>query len=45
MKKRYQYWTKEGIRWTSWFEVSPEANEPIQAKGFKGNNLLNEYNP
>jgi hypothetical protein len=42
IQKRYQYWTKEGIKWTSWFKCS-STEEALQLKGFKGNNLKNEY--
>ena len=42
MKKRYQIWTKEGIKWTNWFNYNG-PKDPIQIKGFKGLNLLNEY--
>jgi hypothetical protein len=41
-QKRYQYWSKDGIVWTDWFDYNgPEY--PIQLKGFKGKDLLNEY--
>jgi hypothetical protein len=41
-QKRYQYRTKDGVKWTSWFNFDgPE--EPIQLKGFKGDHLKNEY--
>lgn len=45
-QKRYQYWGsvngKPQIMWTEWFNYNgPE--EPIQHKGFKGNDLKNEY--
>lgn len=41
-QKRFQFWGKTGKEWTAWFDFSgPE--EPIQQKGFKGDNLLNEY--
>jgi len=39
-QKRYQYWSKDGIKWTEWFNVPmyiPE--EKWQVK----NKLLNEY--
>lgn len=42
-KKRYQYWSKDGIKWTSWFDYEDGPEIPIQLKGFKGNHLLNEY--
>lgn len=41
--KRYQYWGSTGIQWTPWFKYDSDLLEPIQAKGFKGNNLKNEY--
>lgn len=45
-QKRFQYWGvangKPSILWSNWFDFNgPE--EPIQLKGFKGNDLLNEY--
>ena len=43
-QKRYQRFTKEGKSWTPWFNIPNNTpKEPIQFKGFKGNNLLNEY--
>lgn len=46
-QKRYQYWGfKDGKAqklWTKWFTVRTTAEEPIQLKGFKGNDLKNEY--
>ena len=42
MKKRYQYWTKEGIKWTPWFNVK-EGGSDIQFKGRNCKTLLNEY--
>lgn len=41
-QKRYQYWGKFGIKWTEWFNYNGQE-EPIQIKGFKGNDLRNEY--
>ena len=38
MKKRYQYYTKEGIKWTPWFQYEG-SQEPWQLKG----KLKNEY--
>ena len=45
-QKRYQYWGSINgvpqILWSEWFD-SKGLEEPIQMKGFKGNNLKNEY--
>lgn len=45
--KRFQYWgRKDGkpcILWTDYFPWNSDIKDPIQHKGFKGNNLLNEY--
>ena len=31
MKKRYQYWSKDGIVWTDWFDWDgPEMPSPIK---------------
>ena len=31
MKKRYQYWSKNGIVWTDWFDWDgPEMPSPIK---------------
>lgn len=38
MLKRYQYWSKDGIKWTDWFECFHSENI-WQIK----NNLKNEY--
>ena len=48
LQKRYQYYASENgkpvIKWTEWFNCSNKSNkEKIQLKGFKGNDLLNEY--
>lgn len=47
MKKRYQYWTSDKGKpykaWTDWFETDEESTTDIQAKGYKGDNLLQEY--
>ena len=43
MEKRYQHWTREGIKWTPWFEWTSSDCPNVQLKGFKGNDLLNEY--
>lgn len=42
-QKRYQYWSKDGIVWSDWFDhVGTE--EPIQMKGAKKEyTLYNEY--
>ena len=46
-QKRYQYWGRVNgsptIMWTKWFTCRGNSTEPIQMKGFKGNNLRNEY--
>lgn len=39
MKKRFQYWSSEGIVWTPWFEPFGNLVEKWQLK----NKLLNEY--
>ncbi len=41
--KRFQFRTREGKQWTEWFEWKSDNRDPIQLKGFKGDNLLNEY--
>lgn len=39
-QKRYQYWSKDGIKWTEWFNVPMDTpEEKWQVK----NKLLNEY--
>ena len=41
-QKRFQYWSSEGIVWTPWFNYEgPEC--PVQHKGYKGNDLINEF--
>lgn len=38
--KRYQYYSKEGVKWTEWFECTPSAlTEKWQLKG----KLRNEF--
>ena len=38
MKKRYQYYSEEGIKWTPWFNYSgPKIPNQL------GNKLKNEY--
>lgn len=39
MLKRYQYYTKEGIKWTNWFHTQDTVKEKWQLK----NKLRNEY--
>lgn len=39
MKKRYEYISSDGIRWTNWFECTSDTKEPYQLKG----KLKNEY--
>ncbi len=41
-QKRYQYWGKNGIEWSDWFNYDGQE-EPIQLKGFRGHELKNEY--
>jgi len=45
--KRYEYWASENgklvKKFTNWFKWDSDNREPIQNKGFKGNNLKNEY--
>lgn len=45
--KRYQFWASENgkpvKKWTEYFEWNSDSREKIQMKGFKGDNLLNEY--
>lgn len=49
LQQRYQYWGlvdgKPQKCWTKWFDVifPKKEKSPIQYKGFKGNNLLNEF--
>lgn len=39
-QKRYQYWSKDGIKWTDWFNIRADIpEEKWQVK----NKLLNEY--
>jgi len=38
MLKRYQYWSKEGIKWTKWFKWRSDLRPTIQI-----NKLKNEY--
>ena len=38
MEKRYEYWTREGKKWTEWFDYDGEKF-PWQLK----NKLRNEY--
>ena len=37
--KRYQYFSKDGIKWTNWFEWDSDLRDKWQFK----NKLLNEY--
>lgn len=45
--KRYQFWGRKDGKvqkcWTPWFEWKSDNREKVQLKGFKGDNLLNEY--
>ena len=48
VKKRYQFWgrNKDGKvekMWSQWFKWDSDNRDPIQLKGYKGDNLLNEY--
>ena len=48
VKKRFQYWgrNKDGKvekMWSEWFKWDSDNRDPIQLKGYKGDNLLNEY--
>lgn len=38
--KRYQYYSKEGIKWTNWFPLFKGAKRP---KWQMQNKLLNQY--
>lgn len=40
MKKRYQYYSKDGIKWTPWFK---ETFEGEHTKWQLKNRLLNEW--
>ena len=39
VQKRYQFWTKDGIQWTEWFDWDSDLRDKWQLK----NRLLNEY--
>lgn len=39
MEKRYQYWSKDGIKWTDWFKL----DSTLKPKWQFVNKLLNEY--
>ena len=41
-QKRYQYRSANGKVWTKWFNYEGKP-EFVQLKGFKGDDLLNEY--
>lgn len=41
-QKRYQRRVLGGVVWTSWFPCKG-MEPPIQLKGFRGDNLKNEY--
>lgn len=43
MKKRYQYYSREGKKWTSWFEWDGDYCPRVQFKSYKGDLLLCEY--
>lgn len=39
IQKRYQHYTKDGIKWTEWFNHKGSSQEPWQLKG----KLKNQY--
>lgn len=41
MKKHYQYWSREGKKWTNWFEWNSDYQPKYQLE--KHPTLLNEY--
>lgn len=41
-QKRYQYYGKNGLEWSEWYDYNGQE-DPIQIKGFKGQDLRNEY--
>lgn len=47
VEKRFQYWGfvdgKPQILWSQWFPWNSPNRDKIQLKGFKGNNLINQY--
>ena len=47
VKKRFQFWGRKDGKvekmWSEWFKWDSDNRDPIQLKGFKGDNLLNEY--
>lgn len=45
MLKRYQYWSKDGIKWTNWFNSSlSDTTVKVQFKGTDSRQeLLNEF--
>ena len=47
VKKRFQFWGRKDGKvekmWSQWFKWDSDNRDPIQLKGFKGDNLLNEY--
>jgi len=42
IQKRYQYFAKDGIKWTNWFNYSGNELPEVQLK-CKKTTLLNEY--
>ncbi len=42
MKKRYQYFSKNGVEWTNWFDCDSQDKPEIQLK-CKEVTLKNEY--
>lgn len=43
IQKRFQYWTREGKVWSEWFDWGSDDCPKVQLKGYKGNDLKNEY--
>ena len=45
--KRYQYWGRKDGKvqklWTDFFPWDSPSREKVQLKGYKGDDLLNEY--
>lgn len=46
-RKRFQFWGRKDGKvekmWSEWFKWDSDNRDPIQLKGYKGDNLLNEY--
>ena len=43
MKKRYQYYSREGKKWTDFFTWDGDYCPRVQFKSYKGDTLLCEY--